>query len=1076
MAFSRREFLQLAGGTAAVTLASCSPAEKPPRRARGESIAGPAPASDQASSARLRALREAVRKSGDHLSARSDAVIASRDPLAAVRFVRTELAVVPSEQPTIAGNWGARAALRAGAGTMRERAEVLAGMLGAMGLTARVREMDRPSGLTAAALWRAGSRGFTPDAAALDPLLSQAGLGRLPPVAAEADEDRRAIEGIADTLLARMPAAARHATRAASRDLPARIPVVEYTAGGKRQVAVAAGELDVLGTDAAETRDPGAMQLPTVTVAVSVALNPPIGSSLDPLQTQEVLRASWPADQLAGRRLTLTFPVPGQTVHSPRGTTPGPTRMPLLRLSDVTPTSDVAPMFVAGTLLSLSGGVFRADPDKPRQIIGPFGPLSLPPSREARTRDVATLKAAVSATTFPDVDLRVSAVDSAGRPVDGLAAADFFVTEDGRPQGAHLLADTAPSLPRVLIVYDGSMSASATFHTPQAKQAFDRRLASALVDAAARVPFATQLIAVGGTAVESGWGPPDVDHLVAAIPPSTTSDLWQSLGEAVPASGASLAILVSDNSASDDAHAIPALRARLAASGIPVISVPVGTPRREDTAAIVTASGGETVDPADPGLTRVLADLVRRRVADTPRFPYRMRYRTDRPAPGGAPRKVVVALASRRSVTATASYTVPANEERLPPPGIAGVYVAITVNGVTDIRRLGGVEVSYRGTPDRGQVNARTIEEATAAILGITTIAFEPPNPSTAELLDDCISALIALDPILAAEPQGDAAMEAQLKHLQRIPVLFTPLFEPVGAGHTDATATSLRTAILLETRTPSDAAGTPGVVDTIDVVPAHSRMLGFGDPTAAFRAAMVASLTPSYREMFLSPASAAAQLAGRPLTYLAPNAAYEAPPAAAPAVRTRQRILLDRYADMHRFVVTDGSLDAIWIADPATGSAIAIDGAGRGGATRQAGTGLACDSGNLADLLDFAALLISTYCTFADIAKGTNAWIGCVGANVEGVGTLAVGSWTDPVTIGGLSWWAGLAAAAMGAKAAMEMVEGAPPTSLARRAVETVIALMLYALGSNKHCGPLPQGAGPDGPALPPRTTSPSP
>jgi hypothetical protein len=854
--------------------------------------------------------------------------------------------------------------------------------------------------------------------------------------------------------------------------------VVEYTVGGKRRIAVAAGELDVLDTDA-ETRDPGLMELPTVAVAVSVALNPPIGSTLDPSQTQEVLRAAWPADQVAGRRLTLTFPVPGQGPRSPRSTTPGHTRMPLLRLSDARPIPDPVPALFAGSLLSLSGGVFRTDPADAKRIVGPFGPLSLSPAREARARDVTALRATTSAATFPDVDLRVSAVDSAGRPVDGLAAADFFVTEDGRPQVAHLLSDTVPSLPRVLVVYDGSMSAAATFSTPQGKQAFDRRLASALVDAAARVPFVTQLIAVGGAATESGWGAPNVDRLVASIPPSTTSDLWQALGEAIPASGASVAILVSDNSASDEPRAIPALRARLAASGIPVISVPVGAPRREDTAAIIGASGGETVDPADPGLPRVLADLVRRRLADTPRYQYRMRYRSDRPGPGGAPRRVVVALTPRRSVTATASYAVPADEERLPPPGIAGVYLAITVNGVTDTRRLGGVEVSYRGTPDRGQLDAGAIEEATAAILGVTTIAFEPPDPSAAELLDDSIAALIALDPILAAAPQGEAAMEAQLKHLQRIPVLFASLFEPVGAGHADAAAIGLRTAILLETRTPSDVAGAPGVVDTIDVVPAHSRMLGVGDPTAAFRAAMVASLTPSYREMLLSPASATGRLAGQPLTYIAPNGVYEMPAAAAPAVRIRLRMLLDRYADMHRFVMTNGSLDAIWIVDPATGSAIAIDGAGRGGARRQAGSSLPCDGGNLADLLDFAALLISTYCTFADVEKGGEGWVACVGANVEGVGTLAYGSFSDPVTIGGLSWWGGLAGAAMGVYAVggmvKDLVRGGAPTSL-RRAVETVIQLMLYGLSSYKHCG-LPQpGVGPDAPPLPPRPTSPPP
>jgi hypothetical protein len=337
----------------------------------------------------------------------------------------------------------------------------------------------------------------------------------------------------------------------------------------------------------------------------------------------------------------------------------------------------------------------------------------------------------------------------------------------------------------------------------------------------------------------------------------------------------------------------------------------------------------------------------------------------------------------------------------------------------------------------------------------------------------------------VAAAPEGEAAMEAQLKHLQRIPVLFASLLEPVGAGHADAAAIGLRTAILLETRTLSDVAGAPGVVDTIDVVPAHSRMLGVGDPTAAFRAAMVASLTPSYREMLLSPASAAGRLAGQALTYLAPNAAFEIPAAAAPAVRLRLRILLDRYADMHRFVTSSGSVDAIWIVDPATGSAIAIDGAGRGGASVQVGTE-GCDSGNLADYLDFAALLISTYCTFAEIEELSEAWVACVGANVEGVGTLAYGSFSDPASVGEFQWWWAAVGAAIGIHGAVVAVKtawgpGSPsPASLARRAVSAVIQLMLYGLSSYKRCGlpkpppPPPPGAGPDADPVPRPPTSP--
>lgn len=1060
MALSRRDFIRLTGGAAAATLSGCTATDRPAGQRRGAPSA-PAAGADDALSTFLRSLRQAARTSPDHLTARADAIVASRDPLAAVRFVRDEIAVVHADQPVTGGNWGPRAALRAGAGTLRERAEVLAGMLAAMGTTARLVEIDRPPGLTAAALWRARPHAFAPDKAALQPLLDQAGLPPLAPAAAGVDaRARQTIDGIAGTLLARMPAAARRATKFAPRDVPERIPAVEYTAQGRRVIAIAAGELDVReGTG--ETRDAGTMVLPTVEVAVAVALNPPVGSGLDASRTHELLRAAWPADQAAGRRLTLTFPVPGQSLRTRPGAEAGPTRLPLLRLSDARPIPESVTTMVGGSLLSLSGAVFQRDPAQAGRMVGPFGQLALRPAaaRATLARSVTSLRAEAGAATFPDIDLRVAAVDAAGKPVDGLAAADFVVTEDGRAQQAHLLADNVPALPRVLVVYDGSMSASGTFRTPDGKRAFDRHVAEALVAAAAETPFATQLIGIGGAAAESGWAPPDAAGLVAAMPSATTSDLWGTLGEAVPASGAAVVVLVSDNDATDAAEAVPRLRARLAASGIPIISLPVGTPRPELTAAIVSASRGEAVNPADPALPRVLAGAVRRRLTATPPYGYRLRYRTDRPAPGGGPRQVVVALADRRKVAATASYTVPAEGDRLVPPGLAGVYLTLTVNGVTDTRRLGGVEVSYRGTPDLARLDARTLAEATNAVLGITTVAFEPPDASAGELLDDTIGALLELDPIVAAIPQGEAAIAAQLRHLQRIPAVFAPLLEPVGDGHPGAVATGLRTAILIESHGLADGV-TDGaartVVDTLDVVPAHGHMLGLGDPEAAFRAAMTASLTPSYREMTLSPASAAARLTGRPLTYLAPNAAY-------PSARPRQQVLLDRYAGMHRFVASDGSVEAIWIVDPTTGTAIAIDEAGRGGAVRsQVGTN--CDSGNLADLLDFASLLISTACTFADYAKGTTAYLWCVGANVEGVVTLGVGSFTDPVSVGGVQWWASAAGAGMGLKSAWDAAHGAAPSGMARRIVETFLSLMSYAVGSAKQCGPA------EGPPLPPR------
>src|SRR5271167_4905985 len=81
----------------------------------------------------LRSLRDLIRSSPDHLSARAAQVIAAKDFTGAVRFVRDQIAVLPprvSTDDAVGGvRWGPDGTLRAGAGTQRERIELLNAML-----------------------------------------------------------------------------------------------------------------------------------------------------------------------------------------------------------------------------------------------------------------------------------------------------------------------------------------------------------------------------------------------------------------------------------------------------------------------------------------------------------------------------------------------------------------------------------------------------------------------------------------------------------------------------------------------------------------------------------------------------------------------------------------------------------------------------------------------------------------------------------------------------------------------------------------------------------------------------------
>lgn len=150
-----------------------------------------------------------MRASPDHLIARAEALVAAKDAEAIARFVRDAIAVYPAAENEM-GNaltgwrWGVRATLRGGAGTPREIAELLAGLLGRAGFRAEVVEAlqtDRPA---VADLLR------RPPPAPFDPQLDDATLAAVqralnlpaPQPPQPADADGRASAALAAPVLA----------------------------------------------------------------------------------------------------------------------------------------------------------------------------------------------------------------------------------------------------------------------------------------------------------------------------------------------------------------------------------------------------------------------------------------------------------------------------------------------------------------------------------------------------------------------------------------------------------------------------------------------------------------------------------------------------------------------------------------------------------------------------------------------------------------------------------------------------------------------------------------------------------
>ena len=460
-----------------------------------------------------------------------------------------------------------------------------------------------------------------------------------------------------------------------------------------------------------------------------------------------------------------------------------PLRIPVLRL--VRPEGGDTRAGELGeslAMVSRAGGLYTANSGK---LTGPYGPVAtiVDAERHRRADQVRTLRVDADASTFPAVELRVSALDAAGSPVDGLGAADLVVQETGRAVPYEVIANGAPAAVRLLVLYDASGSVSETWRTPSAKATFERALARSLTEASATAPFQVQVIALGGSARSDAWAPPTENGVAAALAAvSSTSDVWSTLGRALPASGASAAIMVSDNRSSlEDPAEIPRLQRALSAAGAPVLCVPIGRVDEAATALIVGRTGGERLSPTAPDVSDRLRAFAERQVKRAATASYRLRYRGN--AQGPAERTVGVALAAHDAIRASARYHVPSAEERAVASGVGGVYLTITVAGRTATRRLGGVAPDGRGGLAE-PIGANAIAEATRVLDGVTAVAFEPGAPPPAVLLDDAVSAAFGartaaaeVKPTLEAVDRG--RLTTALGRAGRYPALLPALLQP---------------------------------------------------------------------------------------------------------------------------------------------------------------------------------------------------------------------------------------------------------------------------------------------------------
>ncbi|HEY3923346.1 MAG TPA: hypothetical protein VGL75_02195 [Acidothermaceae bacterium] len=1020
---TRRSFLTAVNALALVAVLEACTGKHHPAAARASatgsasSSATSFPSSPAASAATadfLAVLRQAVQASPDFLQQAAAKAVASKDINTIAAFVRDRISVIPAwnqgDDSVWSKRWGSRVTLRGGAGTLRDRADLLVELLTAAGLSATVMQADLPSVIDLPTLYQVRATDFEPDAQLYDKAVALLPAGtELPTYPAASSSADSPAQAAAKALAAAIPTSVQSAT--IRKDLlPKSVPLVavSMTPSGPSPSAASPSAAQqyvfALGDLTPTTAAPSGLTTvnaetptPQVSVTISALTNPAPGSTTPHGEVVELVTGTWLAEEVFGRQVLLNFVPPSGAIGFLTGDPADQSvRVPLLHVQSelaayapppiaassppasttsfgttASSTSSTAPQVFTGPPITLQGDVLSPPSGSSADAtvaIGAYGPMTTlsASQQKAAIASVTTMKVTANASTFPEVELDVAVTDSAGNSVDGLDAAAFTITDNGTPASSIALMSNAASdnRPRILVIYDTTGSVAETWPSAAAKAAFEQSLATTLVSAAQQTPFDVQILGLNTAPSPdpTKWAAPDQATLLTSMSNAggEYSVVWGALSGGGLDQGVVAALMVSDfQSNGETAADIATAQRRIAAAHIPIFCLTIGKPDATAVSTIIKLSGGTQIDPLASTTSSALAALIKPLVAARTQNTYRLRYTA--PIGGSATHSVTLKLAGRSTPTGTATYTAPATPAT--PWSFAGLYVRISVGAYdSGVRHLAGINLDGSNYPIQALDDAAAATETRAAICGLTTIAFEPGTVSAAAILDDLIASAQSARPVLAltktATPQ-DVINAASKNGVRRVPTVLASLFSP-GLAKDSAAVPTMRVAILQERANALD-----GVDIRFDLPPRLNTIEPLGtDPVAAFGTALALSGTAAAAEAASFDASAFSSLAGRPLTFLpaGTRAPWDTFMNALPAAQQPawEGVLNTTYysSTQHALVPTGAPTGAFWVVDSTTGAATAVLLDGSGGAL----TDDACSAGEawLAQFLNLAGAILT--------------------------------------------------------------------------------------------------------------------
>jgi hypothetical protein len=877
-----------------------------------------------------------VRLSPDHLEFEAERIVQTRNAQKLFEFVRDQIGVLPpalyNSDVSGAMRWGTAATLRGGAGTPRERAELLADLYKRAGFQASV-VVATEEGLDPLTFYRVPKRMFSPGITAQEVVEWRRAAG-LPDQAAPLSEfDASGASGaLADALTAMLPA------DLAARDLvPANLSslvAVKVIVDGTPRLAhlVPGGNL---ATDGVDRTFPASPAGPLIGIKVSLSM----ATTQQPSKQIPLVSASFTADQIVGRPAWLRFVSPGG-IDELLDTTAGDVSLLVPTIQLLGPRDDPSSEadLTVGPAITLRGEVVE-EANGTVRVNG----IELDPAPEnvaALAANVASVQVQVAG-SFPWPELRVAALDATGSSVTGLPVTAFSVTDESAVVRPMMLSNHQDP-PRIVVVYDASSSPPPEFTSVEGRRAFGRALAGGIL---AAFPDA-QFQALGTTLEDAsvdGFSPATAEGFgeVVATMRGGVSAVLTAIRNANHARPSAIVVLSDFHSDESLGPGFGQLRS-LIASGAPILAITTGgatfsdLPLAEDVA---TLSGGATFDALTAGDVAGAVDAAVGLLGVARRQHYRLTYQA--PAAGPTLRHVSVSVGSAQP--GQGSYLVPDAATAPAPPSVAGLYLTIEVSGETAVTRtLAGVPDQPRPSDDIA-VSAADTDAARRALFDTVAVSVEGRAPSLAVWLDDSYTARLSTRVFYEAAAAGDSlgmrrALDKGIApYAPDLIALHAPLPDQ---GDAEALVYERTVRVAISSWRPG---WKPGGQRRGDIVPLTRFHSLDADRRRAFRHVLRASARLAVGEAAMFDRSTVSELKDIGLTFLS-GGGVGPDSFAAMSGELKQAWLnrLVRNNFWHVFLPTSGSPAAFWSLDPETGSLLGVLEDGTGGGA--AGGGVPCD------------------------------------------------------------------------------------------------------------------------------------